>query len=191
MNSKVEEHLQSLNHWREEIILLRSIAINTQCEETIKWGDLCYTFNQKNAFIISPFKHYVSVNFFSGILLKDAYNILKSHGDHQQSARYLEFKSINDIEQKKQLILEYMNESIEHIIQNKIVKKTQKTLTLCDCVMTYFENDTDLKDAFYQLTPGRQRAYAINFCQPKSEAASIRRIEKYREKIIDGKGMHD
>ena len=191
MVNLIENHLNQLTSWKEEISILRSIAMKTSCDETIKWGDICYTFNGKNVFILSAFKHYVSINFFSGILLKDQFGILKSHGNHQQSARYLEFKSIEKIENSEKIILDYMLEAIENVIQNKKVFKIQKRLDLCDCVLEYFNDHPGLKDAFNKLTPGRQRAYAIYFCQPKSSVASIRRIEKYREQILSGLGMLD
>jgi uncharacterized protein YdeI (YjbR/CyaY-like superfamily) len=191
MKSLVDYHIEHIPHWKEEISLLRSIAIQTKCDETIKWGDICYMYNQKNVFIISPFKHYVSINFFSGILLKDPYKILKSHGNHQQSARYLEFTSLDDIKHHEKIILEYMQESIDNILLNKQVIKVQKTLDLCEWVIEYFERDERLKNAFNALTPGRQRAYAIHFCQPKSKDASIRRMEKYRDHILQGMGMLD
>jgi len=191
MNILIENHLNQLTSWKEEITLLRSIGNQTKCDEVIKWGDICYMVNQKNVFIISPFKHYVSINFFNGILLKDPHGILKSHGNHQQSARYLEFKSIQEIKNSETIIFEYMQESIDHMIQNKQVIKVQKTLELCEWVLEYFDSNNDFKEAFYTLTLGRQRAYAIHFCQPKSKEATLRRIEKYREHILNGMGMLD
>lgn len=191
MHHLIENHISQLTSWNEEISLLRSIAIQTSCDETIKWGDICFTFNGINLFIISAFKHYVSINFFSGILLKDPLGLLKSHGNHQQSARYLEFKSLENIQNSEKIILEYMQEAIENVIQNRKVLKIPKTLDLCDCVLEYFNDDSDLKEAFNRLTPGRQRAYAIHFCQPKSKEATIRRIKKYREKILSGIGLLD
>ena len=55
----------------------------------------------------------------------------------------------------------------------------------------FFLNDTKLKDAFYSLTPGRQRGYILSFSQPKQSVSRKNRIEKYRQQIIDGIGLND
>jgi len=47
------------------------------------------------------------------------------------------------------------------------------------------------KTAFYALTPGKQRAYIIYFSQPKQSETRISRIEKCKEKIMNGEGLND
>jgi len=54
-----------------------------------------------------------------------------------------------------------------------------------------FYDDPGFKNAFYSLTPGRQRSYLIYFSQPKQTRTRISRIEKYKEKIFKGKGLND
>ncbi len=48
-----------------------------------------------------------------------------------------------------------------------------------------------LKIAFEKLTPGRQRAYLFYFSVPKQSKTREARIEKYFQKILDGKGLND
>jgi len=50
---------------------------------------------------------------------------------------------------------------------------------------------TELKTAFYALTPGRQRAYLLHFSAPKQAKTREARVEKYIPKILDGKGLED
>jgi uncharacterized protein YdeI (YjbR/CyaY-like superfamily) len=47
------------------------------------------------------------------------------------------------------------------------------------------------KTAFYSLTPGRQRGYAMFFSAPKQSSTHTLRVEKYMERILDGKGLND
>ena len=48
-----------------------------------------------------------------------------------------------------------------------------------------------LKTAFDALTPGRQRAYLLYFSAPKQSKTRESRVEKCRQKILDGKGLSD
>jgi len=48
-----------------------------------------------------------------------------------------------------------------------------------------------LSEAFYGLTPGRQRAYLLYFGAPKQSKTRAERVEKYIEQILNGKGLND
>jgi uncharacterized protein YdeI (YjbR/CyaY-like superfamily) len=58
-----------------------------------------------------------------------------------------------------------------------------------------FQNKLDkmpsLKKAFAALTPGRQRAYIFYFSSAKQAKTREARVEKYRQQILDGKGLDD
>jgi uncharacterized protein YdeI (YjbR/CyaY-like superfamily) len=54
-----------------------------------------------------------------------------------------------------------------------------------------FDQMPAFKNAFYALTPGRQRGYLIHFSQPKQAATRSGRIEKAIERIFEGKGLND
>jgi len=49
--------------------------------------------------------------------------------------------------------------------------------------------DPELAEAFAALTPGRQRGYLLNLNQAKQPATRVARIEKFRDRIIAGKGL--
>jgi uncharacterized protein YdeI (YjbR/CyaY-like superfamily) len=48
-----------------------------------------------------------------------------------------------------------------------------------------------LREAFYALTPGRQRAYIFYFSQPKLSRTREARVEKCMDLILDGMGLND
>lgn len=54
-----------------------------------------------------------------------------------------------------------------------------------------FDEIPALKTAFEALTPGRQRAYILHFSQAKQSKTREARVEKYVQKILDGKGLKD
>jgi uncharacterized protein YdeI (YjbR/CyaY-like superfamily) len=49
----------------------------------------------------------------------------------------------------------------------------------------------ELKTAFYNLTPGRQRGYLLHFSSPKQAKTREARIEKCVPQILRGKGLDD
>ena len=53
------------------------------------------------------------------------------------------------------------------------------------------DGNTALKNAFEALIPGGQRAYIFYFSQPKQSKTRESRVEKYMQKILDGKGLDD
>ena len=53
------------------------------------------------------------------------------------------------------------------------------------------EDFPELKEAFYKLTPGRQRQYMYHIGQAKRASTREQRVEKYVDHILDGKGMND
>ena len=54
--------------------------------------------------------------------------------------------------------------------------------------MEALESDPELADAFHNLTPGRQKSYAINLNAAKNSATRTARIAKFRDRILAGKG---
>ena len=54
-----------------------------------------------------------------------------------------------------------------------------------------FSKNPQFKEAFDNLTPGRQHQYIYYISQAKRSQTRINRIEKYYEHILNGKGMQD
>ena len=53
-----------------------------------------------------------------------------------------------------------------------------------------FNDNPNLEEAFYKLTPGRHQ-YIYHISQAKRSQTRQSRVEKYIDHILDGKGMHD
>lgn len=178
--------------WHSELKLLRKIILSTDLKEECKWGVPCYTWNNKNIILLNNFKGYCAINFFKGSLLKDKYELLISQTDNIQATRQIRIKSVQEIEKLKSYIIEYIYEAIE--IEKKGIKVNYKKtidFIIPEELQSIFEKDTEFKNAFNSLTPGRQRGYIIFFSQAKQAKTRIDRIEKYYNKIFEGKGMND
>lgn len=192
MKDPVDQYILKLKVWQAEVTLLRSILQECKLTESIKWGQPCYSIDNKNLVIIAPFKTHCDLGFFNGATLKDEKKILVKAGIHTQSARQMRFTNINEIKLYKSTIKNYVKEAISNIqqgIQSELTEKDK--IIVVDELEVIFKKDTKLKKAFEALTPGRQRAYLIHFSGAKQSATRIARIEKYTEAILAGRGIND
>jgi uncharacterized protein YdeI (YjbR/CyaY-like superfamily) len=53
MHPEVDAYIGRVKQWQAEIQLLRTILLACKLEETIKWGQPCYTIHDKNIVIIT------------------------------------------------------------------------------------------------------------------------------------------
>lgn len=180
-----------VNYWRKELALLRQIVLESGLTEEIKWGVPCYTSGNKNIVIICAFKKYACLSFLKGVLLMDKHNILHKQGAHSETTRIIKYTNPEDIINQASIIKSYIKEAVdlEKAGQKIEFKKNPEPLPVELTVA--FDQDPAFKEAFYALTPGRQRGYIIHFSQPKQVQTRIRRIEKYKQQIIDGIGLND
>ena len=76
MNPKVDAYMSRSKKWQEELKKLRTIILDTQLTEELKWGRPCYTFQKSNIVLMHVFREYCALLFFKGALLNDANGIL-------------------------------------------------------------------------------------------------------------------
>ena len=192
MNSKVDEYLSKAGKWKKELERLREIILDCGLKEEYKWMHPCYTINKKNVVLIHEFKEYCAILFHKGALLKDAEKILVRQTESVQSARQIRFTDISEIVRLEQQIRNYIFESIEIEKAGLEVKmKDTSDFDMPEELKSEFNKNPDLKTAFENLTPGRQRGYLLHFSQPKQPKTREARIQKNSERIFKGKGLKD
>ena len=192
MNPTADKYFLNALKWQEELKQLRKIALSTQLTEMIKWGVPCYVFEESNIVLLGSFKAFCSVSFFKGSLMQDPDGILLKPGENSQVARMLKFTDLDQIRQLEPVIKAYIVEAIE--IEKaglKPVLEKSADLEFPEELLQILDKDAAFKAAFTSLTPGRQRGYNLFFTAPKQSATRIARIEKYRQQILDGKGIND
>lgn len=189
---KVDRYIEKIKKWKDETILLREICLNCGLDEDFKWMHPCYTFQGKNIVLIHGFKEYCALLFHKGALLKDAKNILVQQTENVQSARQIRFTDKKQIIDQKTVIKAYIFEAIE-VEKAGLEVKMKNTLEyeMPIELEQEFENDSEFKTAFYNLTPGRQRGYLLHFSQAKQSTTRTSRIEKAKPKIFEGKGYNE
>jgi uncharacterized protein YdeI (YjbR/CyaY-like superfamily) len=192
MNSIADNYFLDAPQWQEELIQLRKIVLETSLTEMIKWGVPCYVFQESNVVLLGSFKAFCSISFFKGSLLQDPNVILTKPGENSQSVRMLKFTHLDEIRELEPVIRAYIFEAIE-IEKAGIKPALEKSVDLefPEEFLQILDKDAALKAAFTALTPGRQRGYNLFFTAAKQPATRITRIEKYRQQILDGKGIND
>lgn len=181
-----------VHRWKNELMEFRAIALESGLEESIKWGQLTYSFKGKNVLIVASFKEYTAMMFIKGAHLADNAKILIQPTENTNNARQIRVKNVQEITKNRTKIAAYIQEAIELEKQGvkSIVKKVED-FAFPEELTQKFEENKALKDAFFKLTPGRQKAYLLYFSQAKQAKTRIDRIEKYTATILAGKGIND
>lgn len=129
--------------------------------------------------------------FAKGALLKDPNRILEKPGENTQGARRIPFTSVKEITAIEPALKAYLNESIAAEKAGLEVSYKKSPEPLPKELENKFDADPVLKAAFYKLTPGRQRGYILNLSSAKQSRTRESRIEKWKQHILNGKGLHD
>lgn len=193
-NPKVVEFFNKDSKWKEEYKKLRNIILDcgNELSEEYKWMHPCYTFENKNVVLIHGFKEYCALLFHKGALLKDPHGILIQQTENVQAARQIRFTNLEQIIELEEVLKEYILAAIE-IEKAGLEVELKKTTEFK--MVEEFQNKLnempELKTAFEELTPGRQRAYLLHFSTPKQSKTRISRIEKCIPQILIGKGLND
>ncbi|MCY8997153.1 YdeI/OmpD-associated family protein [Bacillus inaquosorum] len=188
-NPKVDEFLSKATKWKEEYEKLRNICLDFELTEEFKWKHPCYTFNSKNIVLIHGFKEYCALLFHKGALIKDD---LIQQTENVQAARQIRFTNVQEIVEMETILKAYIHEAIEvEKAGLEVDFKKDTEYKIPEELQNKFDQIPALKAAFEALTPGRQRAYILYFSQAKQSKTRESRIEKYMEKILNGKGLKD
>src|SRR5258706_916205 len=158
MNPKVDWYFSKNGKWQEEIRRLRTIVLECDLVEELKWGCPCYTFQKSNIVLIHVFKEYCALLFFKGALLKDKKNILVQQTENVQVARQIRFTSLGEITKLEKTVKAYIYEAVEAEEAGlKVPLKETKEFTMPEEFQKKLDKHRVLKTAFEALTPGRQR----------------------------------
>ena len=188
-NIKVTALINHYPQWSEEFKVLRSYINTFELNEEVKWMQPCFTKNKKNIVLLHGFKDYCAILFFKGALINDTHNKLIQQTENVQAGRQLRFKTMQEILEQKEIILDYVKQEIE--IEDKgieVEKVERKPIEIPVELKEVLDKDQDYNEAFNKLTPGRQRAWIMHIADAKQSVTKYARIKKMRDKVYDGKG---
>jgi uncharacterized protein YdeI (YjbR/CyaY-like superfamily) len=192
MNPKVDWYFSKAGRWQTAIQKLRTIALDCNLVEELKWGCPCYTFQNSNIVLIHVFKEYCALLFFKGALLKDKKGILIQQTENVQAARQIRFTDVQQVAKLEKTIKTYIYNAVEvEEAGLKVPLKKTAAFKMPEEFQAKLNKNSALKTAFYALTPGRQRGYLLYFSSAKQSKTRESRVEKCIKQILAGKGLED
>ncbi len=181
----------SAHIWNKGLRALRDLALAAGLDEQVKWGHPCYVHTGRNIAIIGAFRHDFRLSFFNAPLLQDPEGILEKKGAFTQHADMIRFTQNGAVKKMAPVITKYLREAIGYAEAGITPPRIPREVPIPDELITALDADPELAEAFHALTPGRQKSYAFNLNQAKTSKTRFARIEKFRGKILAGKGAQE
>lgn len=178
--------------WQPELKVLREMMLQGGLVEEIKWSVPCYTHRGKNIAVVAALKDHCSLSFFKGSGLDDPSGVLERPGENSQAARVLRLTSAKQIRGLGPIIEGFIRQAVA--LEESGYKPPTTSPAQMDWpseLVRVLEGDSRLREAFEALTPGRQRGYLLYIAGAKQSKTRMDRIEKNRERILNGLGLHD
>ena len=176
--------------WAEELNTLRDVLIGSELDESVKWGMPTYSLAGKNVVSIGAFKNHVTLWFFNGALLKDKASVLSNAQDGKtQAMRSWKFERSDRL--NRSLIKSYVMEAIQNEKEGRRVKLVSPPAEMPAILGEAISSNKKLKEAFEQLSPGKQKEYKNYIGEAKREDTQNKRLEKSMSLILEGKGLND
>ena len=174
--------------WSNGLLQLRAICLDVGLAETVKWGHPCYLHAGRNIAIIGAFRGTFRLTFFNASLMTDPDGVLEKQCPNTQAAGVMRFDAENKVATQARTIRSYLQEAMGYADAGLAAPKVVREVAIPEELTDALDADPQLAEAFYALTPGRQKSYAFNLNTAKQSATRIARIAKFRDKIIAGKG---
>jgi len=188
---KVTDYIAKQAKFSDGLGLLRKIVLQTELDETVKWGLPTYTLDGKVAVSIAGFKNHFTLWFHQGVFLADKHKkLVNAQEGKTKSMRQWRFKSNSEVEPK--LIKQYLAETVSNFKAGKIAKPERKSqLDIPVELSAALQASQKLRSRFASLTPGKQREYAEYIAGAKQEKTRLSRIDKAVDLILAGVGLND
>ncbi|MDC7993824.1 YdeI/OmpD-associated family protein [Altibacter sp. HG106] len=189
-SEKVTKYIEKHQRWHKQLAQLRRIFLTTELTEEIKWGAPNYTLNGKLVAGMAAFKNHYALWFHQGVFLKDPHQqLMNAQKGTTKAMRQWRFDANTPLPEA--WVLEYLEEAVQNSKDGKEHKPERKKLVIPAELQTALQKHNELKTAYQELTPGKQREYADHISSAKQEATKQRRLDKIIPMIKSGVGLHD
>ncbi|MBS0332689.1 MAG: YdeI/OmpD-associated family protein [Proteobacteria bacterium] len=175
--------------WIDDLNRLRRICLDMGLEETVKWAHPCYMHAGRNIALVAAFRGDFRLSFMNAGLLDDADGVLEPQGPNSQAPGMIRFTALGQVAEKAPVIRAYLRQLMDHAeAGTEPPKPPPREIDMPAELTDALDADPDLAEAFHALTPGRRKSYLFALNQAKQPATRIARIEKFRDRILSGKG---
>jgi len=159
--------------------------------ETAKWGHPCYMHAGRNIALLGAFRSDFLISFLNAGLLVDSAGVLKTPGPNSQTPSVIRFTTVAEVGALEPTIRAYLRQLMDHAEAGTKPPTVAREIDMPDELLEALDADPVLAEAFHALTPGRQRSYLFALNQAKQAATRMARIDKFRTRIIAGKGAQE
>jgi uncharacterized protein YdeI (YjbR/CyaY-like superfamily) len=142
----------------------------------------------RNIVIIGALRDDFRLSFFNAALMTDPQKVLEKRGENTRHPDMIRFTEVSQVLQNKSTIVSYLKEAMAYAEAGIKPSREDYEIELPAEMIDALDADPELAEAFHKLTPGRKKSYAINLNAAKKPETRVSRIEKFRKKIIAGKG---
>lgn len=177
--------------WRDGALALRRLCLDAGLDEAVRWGHPCYRHAGRNLALIGAFREDFRLSFPDAALLTDPEGLLEKPGPNSQTPSMLRFTDAAQVAARAPAIAALLAEAKAKAEAGLKPARAPTEVELPEVLVRALDEDAELAEGFAALTPGRQRSYVIALASAKTEATQIKRIAKYRDKILAGKGAND
>ncbi len=187
----IEEYFGNQDLWEKEMQFLRSILLETELQETLKWGIPVYVWKNENIAGIGAFKKYFGIWFYQGALLSDPHKLLiNAQKGKTVAMRQMRFNRLEEVDPA--IIRNYLDEAIENQKKGLEIKpQRKKPLVLPDILTQTMKDNQDFKRKFEAMSLSNRREFAEYLTEPKRETTKLRRLEKVISLVLVDKGLND
>lgn len=174
--------------WEPGLLQLRDLCREYGLGETVKWGQPCYVYRNRNIAIIGAFRGDFRLTFFDAALLKDSDVVLERSGPNTRHPNMLRFSTPSDVSEREPTIRTCLTRLIDCADAGLRPAREALPIEIPAELEEAMKRDPELAAAFAALTPGRQRSYVVNLNSAKKSETRFTRIAKFRSRILAGKG---
>lgn len=178
----------STRPWIAGLNDLRRICLDMGLEETVKWAHPTYMHAGRNIAIFGALRSDFRLGFMNPGLLRDTEGVLEPQGPNSQTPSMIRFTDVAQVRALEPVIRAYLRQLMDHAEAGTKPPKSERQIDMPAELAEALDADPELAEAFHALTPGRQRSYMFNLGQARQSATRVARIEKFRDRIIAGKG---
>lgn len=178
----------SVQRWGAGVRALREICLSAGLVETVKWGHPCYMHSGRNIAIIGAFRGDFRLTFCNAGVLSDPQGVLERQGPNTRYPDMIRFVANDGVAPRATTLRAYLEEAKSLAEKGARPAPDPREADLPDELADALDADPELAEAFLGLTPGRRKSYVIALAGAKQPETRMRRIEKFRDKIIAGKG---
>lgn len=181
----------STRTWNDGLKALRRICLDLGLAEDLRWAHPAYLHNGRIVVILGALRGDFRLGFFNAALMKDPHNVMERQGPNTQHPDVIRFSENAQVHKLEPIIREYLRESMAYAAAGIKPPKLKGEVLLPPELTEALSADAELAQAFYALTPGRQRSYVFNLNSAKKPETRVQRIAKFRPHIMAGKGALD